>query len=641
MAPKRNPQRDRPNPKPNPKGKQRAEPQSHDDAGDQAGSSSRPSGSSHNFPPPGRQKPKKRREEESDGALSSDDSLVRDMGGPDPRKGLVDHFINMPRATTTVDPGENTLGVGAGPSATDASPLPSPAFRLRDDFSSSASSLLQPPTRDDNSSSASSRGSKRRREASPQPPRRQNRPEARMRRESPPRRPAAPEQQIHMLQQQIRHHQDEIQTLRTQASQEYHVGFTHGRSRGFEEAMSMSLGGGPSANPGDPSNRERREPREPRDPRNRREDWERRGHRETRDPDEAEAEDLRHAVRESRREAPPPRPAGNPGAGPSRNPSHSVSRQASSSRLQAPVVPVTNAPPEYHDYEVAVIRRNGINIPDPKKVKLEGFACIPLPAEYSMPYPGIAIVRGPAAPPNPEDATSYVELWAGFANGRVVPDGFRRLFQAIGTALDPSDARSAMLGYSLVRQIARTHVGTFDRNAIAAFMVTLAAFERTVNLSGGRNSLWGMLLDREPSRSFNNWGELRGFMNPETYPHQDFGLRFVPPADASQPWEIYTRWRRDDFMRLLLAARPTLMALRQILAYADIFIRTRPAAQPLPGIVLPNEPQDRMYTASFILGPQTPEAFIVETTSTTVEPSGNMEVDTGPSQPADEPAPPA
>jgi hypothetical protein len=238
-------------------------------------------------------KVKKRQEEESDGVLSSNNSLMRDMGGPDPHKGLVNHFINMPRATTTVNPGENTLGVGAGPSATDASPLPSPAFRLRDDFSSSASSLLQPPTRDDNSSSASSRGSKRHREASPQPPRCQNRPDARTCHESPPRRPAAPEQQIHMLQQQIRHHQDEIQTLRTQASQEYHVGFTHGHSRGFEEAMSMSLGGGPSANPGDPSTRE---PREPRNPCNRCEDWEHRGHREMRDPDEAEAEDLRHTI---------------------------------------------------------------------------------------------------------------------------------------------------------------------------------------------------------------------------------------------------------------------------------------------------------------------------------------------------------
>jgi hypothetical protein len=98
MAPKRNLQCDHPNQKPNPKGKQRADPQSHDDAGDQAGSLSRLSGSSHNFPPPGRktQKSKKQQEEESDGMLLSDNSLVHDMGGPDPRKGLIDHFINMP-----------------------------------------------------------------------------------------------------------------------------------------------------------------------------------------------------------------------------------------------------------------------------------------------------------------------------------------------------------------------------------------------------------------------------------------------------------------------------------------------------------------------------------------------------------------
>jgi hypothetical protein len=132
-----------------------------------------------------------------------------------------------------------------------------------------------------------------------------------------------------------------------------------------------------------------------------------------------------------------PPDTGTPGAGLSRDPSHSASCQASSSQLQAPVASTTDAPPEYHDYEAAVIRRNGIDIPDLKKVKLEVFACIPLPAEYSMPYPGIIIVHGPAVPPNPEDATSYVELWASFANGHVVPDGFRHLFQAIGMAFHP------------------------------------------------------------------------------------------------------------------------------------------------------------------------------------------------------------
>jgi hypothetical protein len=132
-------------------------------------------------------------------------------------------------------------------------------------------------------------------------------------------------------------------------------------------------------------------------------------------------------------------------------------------------------------------------------VKLEGFACIPLPVEYSIPYLGIVIVHGPAAPPNAEDTTSYVELWTSFANGHMVSDPFLYLFQAIETAFQPSDTCSAMLGYGLVHQITRANVSTFDRNAISAFLVTLTAFEQTVNLSGQQDSLWEMLLDHEPT----------------------------------------------------------------------------------------------------------------------------------------------
>jgi hypothetical protein len=107
-------------------------------------------------------------------------------------------------------------------------------------------------------------------------------------------------------------------------------------------------------------------------------------------------------------------------------------------QAQAPVAPATNTSPEYHDHEVTIIQRNGVDIPDLKKVKLEGFTCIPLPAEYSIPCQGIVIVHGPAMPPNPEDAMSYVELWTGFANGHMVLDPFQHLFQAIGTAFQPA-----------------------------------------------------------------------------------------------------------------------------------------------------------------------------------------------------------
>ena len=41
--------------------------------------------------------------------------------------------------------------------------------------------------------------------------------------------------------------------------------------------------------------------------------------------------------------------------------------------------------PGQHDYKVAVIQKDGIDIPDPEKVKWQGFACIPLPTEYTRP----------------------------------------------------------------------------------------------------------------------------------------------------------------------------------------------------------------------------------------------------------------
>src|SRR5271170_6299357 len=204
---------------------------------------------------------------------------------------------------------------------------------------------------------------------------------------------------------------------------------------------------------------------------------------------------------------------------------------------------------------------------------------------------------------------------------------FRRLFQAIGTSWAPNEARDAVLGYGLVRRISHIHVGTFDRDAINAFLVTLAAFERTWKIAEGRTGLWATLLKRESTDPLNNWAALTAFQNPETYPQDDFGLMFLPPAQTSQPWEIRTRWGRDTFMQVLLAIRPSHQNLLYLLAFADTFVHTRLAAQPLPGIPIPNEPQDHMYTASFIRGPSTPEAFSVDTTLTPAAPPGEMEID--------------
>ena len=277
--------------KPDPKGKRRADPPSHQDAGDQAG----PSGSDHRAPKGRKTKSQKKKEqddaEDEAGNVSSDDSIFRDMAGPNPHGKLINHFLVLPRAATTANPGSSYATAVPGPSTTDTEPLqpPKAPWRedassstssllqppARDEASSSASSLLQPPTREGHSSSASSRGSKRRREASPRPPRRRApSPRPYRRREPspiprspprrtyspprrayspprrayspprrtspPPRRTPSPDPRVAMLEQQVRHHQQEIVALRSQLSQEFQVGFTHGRSRGFDEARDMA-----------------------------------------------------------------------------------------------------------------------------------------------------------------------------------------------------------------------------------------------------------------------------------------------------------------------------------------------------------------------------------------------------------------
>jgi hypothetical protein len=187
-----------------------------------------------------------------------------------------------------------------------------------------------------------------------------------------------------------------------------------------------------------------------------------------------------------------------------------------------------------------------------------------------------------------------------------------------------------MQGYSLARRITIQLADIFNRDAINAFLITLAAFDRSLQLTTGRDNLWSAMLARESDRPVDNWNELCSFMNIDTYPREDFGLSFTAPSDPSQPWEIRTRWRRDDFMQVLLAVRPSLQSLQLLLAFADVFICSRPADQPLSGITLGGQTHEQMYTTSFIHGPGTPDAFIVDNTSATEDATGEMEVDEPP-----------
>ena len=203
----------------------------------------------------------------------------------------------------------------------------------------------------------------------------------------------------------------------------------------------------------------------------------------------------------------------------------------------------SDAPPGQHNYEVAVIQKHGIDIPDPEKVKWQGFACIPLPIEYTRPTRELAIMRGPAVPPKVKDATSYEEMWAGFAWGRTVPDPFRCLFQAIGIVFTPYEACVTMCGYALARRITIQLNNVFNQDVINTFLVTLTTFDCSLQLTAGQNNLWSNLLACESDHPVDNWNELCSFMNIDTYPWEDFGLSFTAPTDTSQPREIHTRWR--------------------------------------------------------------------------------------------------
>jgi hypothetical protein len=255
---------------------------------------------------------------------------------------------------------------------------------------------------------------------------------------------------------------------------------------------------------------------------------------------------------------------------------------------------------------------------------------------------GPITILGLVSPPKPEGATSYIELWAGFVNGRTVPDPFCRLFNT-GMHFDSSWMCTAVLGYGIAHQIAIVQSCNLNRHAINIFLVTLAAFDCALNLcwhSKRQCTLWELILCCKPLLPTNNWEAVGSFMNRETYILMMFGLTFIPPVDTSRPWGICTLWQCDAFMQVLLAIRPTLDAFNQLLAKEDIIIRMRPANMLFLGITLPNEPANRMYTASFVSGPNRPDVFLDNPLSTTTtEPSGTMEVDKSPPIPPTNPPP--
>ena len=281
---------------------------------------------------------------------------------------------------------------------------------------------------------------------------------------------------------------------------------------------------------------------------------------------------------------------------------------------------------DYREYESTSVRRGGVDYPHER---YPGLTSLPFPAAETMfPRRGIAVVRVPRTIPSVEDSTTYSDLWANFADGRTVPDPIRRLSRALGASFSEFEAHDAVLGYSIVRRIGAALHGILDRDAIHAFLVTLVVFDRTLHLTEGSDSLWSRLLQCHHHLPLGVWTELCAYRHPEIYPRNDFGITFIAPHNPNNPWGITTLWQRDEFMQILLAVRPSLVDLRRLLTYTDVFLRTRTAWRPLPGTYLEVSNPEQTYTASFIQGPGTPHAFIEGPVATGSQaPAEEMEVE--------------
>ena len=268
------------------------------------------------------------------------------------------------------------------------------------------------------------------------------------------------------------------------------------------------------------------------------------------------------------------------------------------------------------------------NWADPDCANIPLSACIPLPAAVA---PGqehhTAVIRMPNVIPPPEEATSYLELWAGFNSGRALPDALIRIFQARRYALDADAMRSAVFGYALSRRIANANQNILDKNALNAFLVILAAYQRDRPLLSG---VWARVLQRTREQPLNRWNQVRRFLDHPPSSSAVFGITFVAPDGIFEPWRIRTRWTTNEFMALLLRIHPSLESLGHLIMYADFFVHTRNAGGPLAGHPsAPGLPNDRRFSDLFVEAPPATGTFLSEpdppaADSTVTEP---MEID--------------
>ena len=175
----------------------------------------------------------------------------------------------------------------------------------------------------------------------------------------------------------------------------------------------------------------------------------------------------------------------------------------------------------------------------------------------------------PTAPPPPELATTYVEMWARFADGATLPDPLLRIFQSQRYMLDASIVRSAVLGYGLIRHIAVASEKVVNRHAISAFLTVLATFQRQRPPFAG---FWAEVLTCTPDIPLDNWREVHRFARHPSSSRAAFSISFIVPTNIMQPWTIQTGWTLNEFAQLLRRIHPSLVSLHRLVNYADFLV---------------------------------------------------------------------
>jgi hypothetical protein len=197
------------------------------------------------------------------------------------------------------------------------------------------------------------------------------------------------------------------------------------------------------------------------------------------------------------------------GAGPSRSSPSSSSSRHHPSGLPPPEIskagqhePPRQAPPPppplppLPNEMVVKTKTNGWA--EPKSIRPERLACIPLPEGIKYTAMKTAVVTIVDPPQYPEEAMSYANLWAGLTRGITIPKTFVRIFQVVRRLIDHSYYHNMALGYVIFQRITAANTHHLSRDALHGFLVTLAVFRcQVTNLP----RIWEEILSHQSSNS--------------------------------------------------------------------------------------------------------------------------------------------